>query len=132
MTDDDLLTDTREAVTGAFSDYYAVGHDELFGEPIEKGDRTFITASSVERIGGFGFGGGQGEAQGQDVEGDGGSGSGVGGGGGGGGTLRSRPVAVIELSEDGVRVEPVIDFTNVLVSAALALGAFLTIGRRLR
>ena len=132
MSEDDLIGDTRDAVTSAFADFYAVGHEELFGEPTEKGGRTFVTASSVERIGGFGFGGGEGEAHGQDGDGEGGSGSGVGGGGGGGGTLRARPVAVIELSEDGVRVEPVIDFTNVLVSGVLAFGAFLAIGRRLR
>ena len=64
-----------------------------------------ISASVIERAGGFGFGGGSGSDPGK---GD----SGVGGGGGGGGTAMARPVAIIEVTPDGsVTVSPVIDFT---------------------
>jgi len=125
----DAMQDGFDAVTGTFERHFAVSIDDLFGEPIERNGRTVITAASIERIGGFGLGGGSGE--GEDSEG-GDVGSGAGAGGGGGGTLRARPVAVIEVSDEGVRVEPVIDFTNVLVTALLALAAMFSLGRRLR
>ena len=69
-----------------------------------------ISASVIERAGGFGFGGGSGSDPGK---GD----SGVGGGGGGGGTAMARPVAIIEVTPDGsVTVSPVIDFTRILLT----------------
>lgn len=125
---DDPMNDGFEAVTGTFERHFAVSIDDLFGEPIERGGRTVITAASIERIGGFGLGGGTGEGEGPDGEG----GTGSGAGGGGGGTLRARPVAVIEIGDEGVRVEPVIDFTNVLVTAMLSMAALVTLRRTLR
>ncbi len=126
---DDTMRGGFDAVAATFERYFAVAIDDLFGEPIERGDRTVFTAASIERMGGFGMGGGSGEDEGPDGE---GAGTGSGAGGGGGGTLRARPVAVIEVSQDGMRVEPVIDFTNVLVTALLAAAAFLSLGRRVR
>jgi len=49
--------------------------------------------------------------------------AGVGGGGGGGGGASGRPVAVISLSEEGVRVEPVVDATKVALAFFTALGS---------
>ncbi|MGI5837976.1 MAG: GerW family sporulation protein [Chloroflexota bacterium] len=86
-----------------------------FGEPVTVGDRTIITAADVMCGVGFGAGSGEGPAQG------GGTGSGSGGGGGGG--SRSRPVAAIVIEPAGVRVEPIIDFTQ-LGLAALTAGVF--------
>ncbi len=72
------------------------------------GDRVVIPAATIEFSGGFGFGG-EGPAN---------------GGGGGGGHHTGRPVAVIEVGPEGVRVRPVVDFTKVgltLVAAALTV-----------
>jgi uncharacterized spore protein YtfJ len=83
----------------------------IFSEPIVAGDHQIITASAWERGGGFGFGGGTG---------DGPDGSGTGAGGGGGGGSQGRPVAVIRIGPGGVRVEPILDFTKILVTVLLA------------
>ena len=90
----------------------------IFSEPLEVGDRTVITAATVERAGGFGFGGGA--ASGPEDADEGQSG---GGGGGGGGSSTARPVAVIEITADGVHVEPIIDVTRIGVTALLTLAA---------
>ncbi len=65
------------------------------GEPIEVGGNTIIPLVSV----GFGFG--VGEGQGSDPK----KGSGHGGGTGGGGGV--KPVALLIVNEEGVRVEPI-------------------------
>jgi hypothetical protein len=84
-------------------------------------DRLIITAAAVQRAGGFGFGGGSGDSGGE---------LGGGGGGGGGGQAEGRPVAVIEVSQYGVSVQPVIDFTKVGVTLLAGLFAVWRIGRR--
>lgn len=119
-TNDGPTEDFLDAVDG----FFGVTIGDLFGEPFERAGRTVLTAASVERIGGFGYGGGEGAGPGGEA--------GGGSGGGGGGTLRARPVAVIEVSDAGVRVEPIIDFTNVLVTALLAVAAFLSLRGRFR
>jgi uncharacterized spore protein YtfJ len=126
---DDPMRRGFDAVTNTFERHFAVSIGDLFGEPIDRAGRTVVTAASIERLGGFGMGGGSGEDEGPDGE---SAGTGSGSGGGGGGSLRARPVAVIEISDDGVHVEPVIDFTNVLVTALLAGAAFLSFRGRLR
>lgn len=52
-----------------------------------------------------------------------GEGAGVGSGGGGGGGASGRPVAVISISEEGVRVEPVVDATKIALAFFTALGS---------
>ncbi len=69
--------------------------------------RHFITAAAIERGGGFGFGAGAGG----DEEGT--TPPGGGGGGGGGGSAQARPVAIIEITPDNVKIRPVLDFTRV-------------------
>lgn len=93
---------------------------EVFSAPHQVGDRVVITASAHERSGGFGFGGGGGV--------DDGANSGGGFGGGGGGSSVSRPVAVIEVTPEGVTVRPIVDITRLL----LALAGILLSVRRFR
>jgi len=88
--------------------------ETVYGKPIKKGDYTIIPTS--ENITAMGFGSGFGA--GGDAEGD----AGGGGGGGGGGRVLSRPVAVVIASEDGVRVEPVVDPTKIVLAFFTTLG----------
>jgi uncharacterized spore protein YtfJ len=67
----------------------------VVGDPITIEDHTLIPLISVGF--GFGVGGGEGSEQGK--------GGGVGGGTGGGGGV--KPVALIVINKDGVRVEPI-------------------------
>ena len=93
----------------------------IFSEPEEVGDSIVFTASAWERAGGFGFGSGSG---GSEEEG------GAGGGGGGGGSSQGRPVAVIRVGDDGIEVEPVVDFTKIGVTFLFAAAGWLTMRRR--
>jgi len=68
----------------------------VVGDPIEVDGHTLIPLISV----GFGFGGGGGSGTGGGSEGE-GTGGGTGGGGG------VKPVGVIVIDDDGVRVEPI-------------------------
>jgi uncharacterized spore protein YtfJ len=90
-----------------------VSADRVYAEPVRVGDRVVIPAASIEFSGGFGFGG--------DSQSN--------GGGGGGGYQAGRPVAVVEVGPDGVRVRPVIDFTRVGLTV---LAAVLTVWRATR
>ena len=62
---------------------------------------------------GFGFGAGS----------DGDDPTSGGGGGGGGGSAQARPVAVIEVTSEGVSVRPVLDFTKIGITALLSFVA---------
>ncbi|MDX1690456.1 MAG: spore germination protein GerW family protein [Acidimicrobiia bacterium] len=95
-----------------------VGVADVFGAPLEAGDRIVVPAAAVERGGGFGFGGG-GHA------GD----AGGGGGGGGGGGVQGRPVAVVEITDQGVEVHPVLDLTRLGVAAVGVALALVRLGR---
>jgi uncharacterized spore protein YtfJ len=83
----------------------------VVGEPITIGGNTLIPLVSIGF--GFGVGGGQGdEPQ---------KGSGHGGGTGGGGGV--KPVALVIINEDGVRVEPIKSGTaSVLEKVAESIG----------
>jgi uncharacterized spore protein YtfJ len=83
----------------------------VFGDPIQIEGRTVIPVAKV----GYGFGVGMGRG-GLEKE-----GSGEGGGGGGG--LSVRPVAVLEVKDDAVRVKPIPDVTR-LAMAGMALAAW--------
>jgi uncharacterized spore protein YtfJ len=83
---------------------------KVYGEPVKKGSVTIIPAAEVITGMGFGIGG--------DGKGD--------GGGGGGGYSTSRPVAVVIATEEGVRVEPVMDVTKVALAFFTALGFMLS------
>lgn len=107
--------------------------ESVYSEALTSGEYTIITAAEVTAGMGFGFGvgagSGTGPAAGSSEEGEepeaGGQGSGAGGGGGGGGGSLARPVAVITISSEGVKVEPVVDVTK------LGLAMFVTAGSML-
>lgn len=73
----------------------------VVGEPITAEGNTIIPLISI----GFGFGAGGGTGKGTGPAKAIGSGEGTGGGTGGGGGI--RPVAIIIINKDGVRVEPI-------------------------
>ncbi len=85
--------------------------DDVFGS-VTHADRVVVTAATIERAGGFGFGAGAGT----DPD----EAGGGGGGGGGGGTAAARPVAVVEVTPDGAVVRPVLDYTRIGITVALA------------
>lgn len=99
----------------------------VYGEPIKDGDTLIIPSAEVLSLMGFGVGSGYGRGmpeKGEDSESnDGYTGEGGGGGGGGGGRILSRPAAVVIVSPEGVRVEPVVDKTKIAL-AALTAGGF--------
>ena len=95
----------------------AANVEAVYGPPINQGETTIIPAAEVLSIAGFGFGSGsgpQGEAETQHT--------GSGGGGGGGGRVLSRPVAAIILTPTGVRVEPIVDVTKIVLAIFTTLG----------
>jgi len=69
----------------------------VVGEPITVGDKTLIPLISI----GFGFGAGGGEGKGEAKQ----KGEGAGGGTGGGAWV--RPLAVVIIDKEGVRIEPI-------------------------
>lgn len=87
----------------------------VYGEPIRHGDTVVIPTAEV--LAGLGFGAGSGSGTGEE-------GRGGGGGGGGGGRTFSRPVAVVVVSPEGVRVQEVIDPTKIAL-AAITAGGFM-------
>jgi len=103
----------------------------VYGKPIEHGEALVIPAAEVLSGIGFGLGFGGGEAPRNEGK---GADSGGGGGGGGGGRVLSRPVAVIIIDAQGVRVEPVIDPTKIALAFFTTLGfmaaAFRGMGRK--
>jgi uncharacterized spore protein YtfJ len=112
----------------------------VFGEPVESGSYTIITAAEVTSGGGFGVGMGRGQApkpgasQSPPAEaaapagGQSGAGSGFGGGGG----SMGRPVAIIAIGPNGVTVRPVVDVTKVALAALTTSVAMLGLRRRMR
>jgi uncharacterized spore protein YtfJ len=86
----------------------------IFSEPVSAGENTVITASEVHVGLGLGIGHGGGESE---------QGSGEGGGGGGGGGSAGRPVAAIIVGPTGVRVEPIVDVTKIVLAFLTTLGA---------
>lgn len=104
-----------------------VGAEDVFGEPHQVGERVILTASVIERTGGFGFGGGFGFENGEGEESRGG-----GGGGGGGGTVVGRPIAVIDVGPEGVTVKPVLDATKIGITIVTSVLAAIGVVRGVR
>lgn len=96
--------------------------DRVYGRPIRKGETVIIPAAEIVAGLGFGAGYGSGGSSGEQDEED---NYGEGGGGGGGGKIISRPAAVVIISPDSVRVEPVFDRTKVALAAITAAGFML-------
>lgn len=96
------------------------GVEKVFGPPLRKGEFTVIPAAEI--LAGVGFGVGFGGGTGVNDENEEVVGEGSGGGGGGGGRTFARPVAVIVIGPDDVRVEPIIDRTKIALTALTAIG----------
>jgi uncharacterized spore protein YtfJ len=116
--------------------YDAATPAAVYGQPIVHGEYMIVTASEVAAGGGFGFGRGFGIDPSGNVSTSGDSSSGGGGGaGGGGGGAGGRPVAVIEIGPNGVRIKPVVDVTKFMlgaISAWVAIAVALGKWRRFR
>jgi uncharacterized spore protein YtfJ len=94
-----------------------MGASACFGTPIERNGHTIVPVARVSFGYGVGFGRGSGgDAMTKDGS-DGGSGEGEGGGGGGGGS--STPVAVVDISSEGVSIQPVNDSTRIALTVFL-------------
>ena len=92
--------------------------EAVYGEPVRNGEMLVVPTAEVLCFMGFGVGSGRGKSSEDDEE----QGEGEAGGGGGGGRVLSRPVAVVVASPEGVRVEPVVDFTKIGLAALTAAG----------
>ncbi len=90
----------------------------VYGRPVRRGEVTIIPAAEVVAAMGFGVGAAAGVGQSEES----GESTGAGGGGGGGGKTFSRPVALVIVAPDGVRIEPVLDPTKVALAAITAAG----------
>lgn len=109
--------------------------EAVYGEPVTQGEYTVITASEISVGLGYGYGGGGGMGPGQAGEEgvpEAGEAVGYGSGGGGGGGSGARPVAVIEIGPNGVRVEPVVDPTKIVLAFFTAFGAMFMMLARMK
>lgn len=95
----------------------AANIEAVYGPPIREGENVIIPAAEILSIAGFGLGSGIGSQGIGENENPGG-----GGGGGGGGRVLSRPVAAIVISPTGVRVEPIVDVTKIVLAMFTTLG----------
>jgi uncharacterized spore protein YtfJ len=95
----------------------AANVEAVYGPPIREGENIVIPAAEILSIAGFGLGSGIGSQGIGEKENPGG-----GGGGGGGGRVLSRPVATIVISPAGVRVEPIVDVTKIVLAVFTTLG----------
>ena len=84
-----------------------------FGAPVTIEDRVVIPVASVAY--GFGAGMGQGKESEEGVE-------EIDSGGGGGGGVNARPLAAIDVTSEGTKVEPVIDEQKVALAGILLSG----------
>lgn len=127
-----------EAIQEIMDNFVATASVEaVYGKPIKSGDVTIIPTAEV--LCGMGFGMGMGYGIGSQGGGDSSEageitsegeqeseaaevGGGAGSGGGGGGYTFSRPVALIISTPEGVRVEPVLDRTKILLAALTTAG----------
>ncbi|MBI1299579.1 hypothetical protein GC175_32035 [bacterium] len=105
-----------------------------FGEPIQKGEYTVITASETAMGLGLGTGAGSGteELSADEAKENAAPESGSGGGGGGGGGGWSRPVAVISIGPKGVEVEPVVDVTKLGLAFFTMIGSAMFMLRKMK
>jgi uncharacterized spore protein YtfJ len=112
----------------------------VFGQPVNVGSYTIITAAEVTSGGGFGVGMGRGPAPKPgakdsppaEVASSAGKQSARGSGFGGGGGSMGRPVAIIAIGPNGVSVRPVMDVTKVALAALTASAAMLRLRRGMR
>ena len=113
----ELSDATEELVRQVSAIPQELGAGACFGDPVERDGHTLIPVARVNFGYGLGFGGGSssnvspssnGKADESKSEG--------GGGGGGGGGGSSTPVAVIDISSTGVRIEAIEDKTRLALA----------------
>jgi len=107
----------------------AANVEAVYGKPIESNGATIIPSAEIVSVAGFGVGSGYGSSNGDEGE---EMQVGGGGGGGGGGRVFSRPVAVVIVEEDGVRVEPVVDPTKIALAFFTTLGFMISMIARMK
>ena len=96
----------------------AANVEAVYGPPVSQGENIVIPAAEVLSVVGFGLGLGGGSQSSTEAANSGGGG----GGGGGGGRVLARPVAAIIMSPTGVRVEPIVDVTKIVLAVFTTLG----------
>lgn len=131
-----------EVVQDTLGEFLQAGSvNAVYGEPIKEGETLIIPSAEVLAVMGFGVGSGYGKGKQEEMLAEkGGSestaeeeseveeeytGEGGGSGGGGGGRILSRPAAVVIVTPESVRVEPVIDVTKIALAALTASGFIL-------
>jgi uncharacterized spore protein YtfJ len=121
----DPSLDTIEQVMDGL--HAAASVEAVYGAPVKQGDILIIPAAEVLAVSGFGVGQGFGGPENSQDS------AGAGGGGGGGGSAYARPVAVVIVSPEGVRVDPVFDLTKIALAsvtfAAFAVGMLARLGQ---
>lgn len=85
----------------------------VYGEPVEVNEKTIIPVADIK----YGFGLGYGEGPAKEAEPDEPTEAGQGGGAGGG--IAARPVAVLEITDEGVTVKAVIDEGRIALAGIL-------------
>ena len=121
MPDDDLEFGPLRDMPHSVSRLAEVANADAVVGPVQERDgRTVLTLASVSASYGLGMGFGRGEGVGEDAL----KGSDTGSeGGGGGGRGRARPVAVVEITDENLRVHQVVDSTRITI-ASLTLAAW--------
>jgi len=136
-----LLDKAREQAATMLETIFAAAQPgAVYGQPVGADGYTVITAAEVTSGGGFGMGMGLGppsrpdgraappaEAPQPETRHTGGAG-GLGGGGG----AMGRPVAIITIGPDGVKVKPVVDVTKVALAGLTAWASMLGLLRARR
>jgi uncharacterized spore protein YtfJ len=144
MTDNgdaSLIDRAGEQVSKTLEKIFAAAQPgAVFGQPVNAGSYTLITAAEVTSGGGFGVGTGRGPVPKPDAKDSppaeaappAGKQTIRGGGFGGGGGSMGRPVAIIAIGPNGVTVRPVLDVTKVVLAALTASAAMLGLRRAMR
>ncbi len=136
-----LIDSAGEQVPKTLEKIFAAAQSgAVFGQPVESGSYTLITAAEVTSGGGFGVGMGRGpvpksdakQSPSAEVARPAGRQSIGGSGFGGGGGSMGRPVAIIAIGPNGVTVRPVVDVTKVALAALTAAAAMLGLQRAMR
>jgi uncharacterized spore protein YtfJ len=128
------LIDNDQAATMLEKLFAAAQPGAVYGQPVESGTHTVITAAEVTSGGGFGMGVGLGPPPRSDEAAAPPEGSEPGGGGGvgGGGGAMGRPVAVIAIGPDGVTINPIVDVTKIALAGLTAWATMLGLLRARR
>lgn len=105
----------------------AANVEAVYGQPVSQNENTVIPTAEVLSIVGFGLGSGGGSQGIVENE-----NRGSGGGGGGGGRVLARPVAAIVISPTGVRVEPIVDVTKIVLAVFTTLGFMTALFTRMK